>query len=188
VIEEFIERVNDAAGVHGVALMGLMTFSEYALNNAPAKQTSESSIFLGHGDPNTPDGFAYQRWKYDGLEALLAPDGPVSRTLGQQWVVLVTSLWNDHYRDRLARAKGIAKNEVRDPYLADINRMRNDIVHHRGVATAHNTGRCEVLRWFIAGEELHVYPAHIGEFIAYLGTVQHSEEIGGGEWKAVDGL
>jgi hypothetical protein len=113
---------------------------------------------------------------------------PVSRTLGQQWIVLVASLWNDHYRDRLAQAKGVAKNEVRDRYLADINRMRNDIVHHRGIATAHNTGRCEVLKWFSVGEEMHVYAAHIAELVAYLGTVQRSRDIGGGEWTAVDGL
>jgi hypothetical protein len=188
VIEEFIERVNDAAGVHGVALVGLMVFSRYALDNAPANRTPESSIFLGRGDPNDPEGFAYQRWKYDGLEDRLAPDGPVSRILGQQWVVLVASLWNDHYRGRLAEAKGIPKNDVRDPFLADINRMRNDIVHHRGIATAQNTGRCEALRWFSPGEEMHVYAAHIVEFMSYLGTVKRSADIGDGDWNVVDGL
>src|SRR3954469_1801186 len=105
VIEEFIDRVNDAAGVHGVALVGLIAVGRLALDNAPENRTPQSSVFLGHGEPNAPEGFAYQRWKYDGLEERLAADGPVSRTLGQQWVVLVASLWNDHYRDRLAQVR-----------------------------------------------------------------------------------
>jgi hypothetical protein len=67
VIEEFVERANDGAGVHGVALVWLMAFSRYAMDNALTNPTVESSVFLGHGDPNAPDGFAYQRWKYDGL-------------------------------------------------------------------------------------------------------------------------
>jgi hypothetical protein len=100
---------------------------------------------------------------------------------------MVASLWNDHFRERLAAAKGIAKNEVEDPFLADINRMRNDIVHHGGVATARNSGRCEVLRWFSAGDVMHVYPEHVAEFMHYLGLVEPSGSFGGGAWEVCGG-
>jgi hypothetical protein len=45
--------------------------------------------------------------------------------------------------------------------------MRNDIVHHRGIATAGNSGRCEVLRWFKADDPMHVMPVHVVEFMSY---------------------
>lgn len=186
VIGEFLVQMNDVAGVHGMALFGAFQIHAVAMANEPVDRTPESSFFIGHGDPNTPEGFAYQRWRYDELDEKLASDGPVARALGQQWVVMVASLWNDHFRERLAVAKGMKKNEVEDPCLADINRMRNDIIHHGGVATARNSGRCEVLRWFSDGDIMHVYPAHVAEFMHYLGLVETTEGIGGGPWEPRD--
>lgn len=172
VIDEFLAQMNDVAGVHAMALMGIRRVHALAMEHEPVDRTPESSFSIGHGDPNTPEGFSYQRWLYDELDEKLAIDGPVARALGQQWVVMVASLWNDYYRQRLADAKGIHKNEVADPCLADINRMRNDIVHHGGIATARGCGRCEALRWFEAGDEIHIYQAHVAEFADYLGLIE----------------
>ncbi|MDO8211017.1 hypothetical protein [Conexibacter sp. CPCC 206217] len=54
---------------------------------------------------------------------------------------------NDHFRRKLADANQVDVRDVRDAGMADINRMRNDIIHHRGLATKANTGRCEIFRW-----------------------------------------
>lgn len=98
------------------------------MEHRPVGRTPGSSFAIGHGNPDMPDSFSYQRWLYDELDEKLAIDGPVACALGQQWVVMVASLWNDHFRQRLADAKGMEKLEITDPYLADINRMRNDVV------------------------------------------------------------
>ena len=134
VINEFIARANDAAGVFAVSVVAIAHFC--ATLPRPANPTRESSLFVGHGEPNAPDAFAYQRWRFGELDEKLGPDGVASRILGQQWVVLIASLWNEEFRGRLAIAKGMTKGNVVDPVLADINRMRNDIVHHNGIATA----------------------------------------------------
>jgi hypothetical protein len=183
VVNEFLALMNDVAGAHALSLVGLIQLRSVVLDVEPENRTVESTMFIGHGDPNSPEGFAYQRWRLDELPNQLHADGPIVRALGQQWVVMVASQWNDHYRQRLADAKGIAKNDVADPYLADVNRMRNDVVHHRGIATKRNTGRCEQLRWFDVGEPIHVMPAHIAEFMAYLGLVEPSAPIDGGTWE-----
>lgn len=186
VIEEFQQRVNDAAGVHAVALAGVLMVASMADSIELTNRGPHSSMFFGHGDPNTADGFAYQHWKLDDLPAHLAADGPVIRALGQQWLVLVASLWNDEFRERLANAKGIRKSEVKDPYFADINKMRNDVVHHAGIATERNSGRCEVLRWFAAGEVMDVRPVHVAELADYLGLAKASEDIEGDRpWTAL---
>jgi hypothetical protein len=165
-----------------MATVGIIRVREWALAIEVENRTPESSMFVGHGDPNSDEGFAYQRWHLDTLPDRLDADGPVIRDLGQQWLVHVASHWNDHYRQRIAGALAVAMNDVAEPVMADINRMRNDIVHHRGIATARNTGRCEVLRWFAPDETIHVMMAHIAEFMHCIGLVVHSRNIDGGPW------
>ena len=102
ITHELLGVLNDAAGTHAMATMGIIRVREWALSVEVEDRTSESSVFIGHGDPNSDEGFAYQRWHLDTLPDRLDADGPVVRELGQQWVVLVASHWNDHYRHRIA--------------------------------------------------------------------------------------
>jgi hypothetical protein len=177
---EFLEVLNDIAGTHAMALMGIIRMAEWAAPVVAAAPSHDSTLFVGHGDPNSDAGFSYQRWPLRSLLDRLDADGPVVRQLGQQWVVMVASQWNDHYRARIADAHGVAKNDIAEPVMADINRMRNDIIHHRGLATAANTGRCEVLRWFTDSEPIHVMPAHIAAFMDRFGLIQPTADISGG--------
>jgi hypothetical protein len=183
---EFIDASNDVAGIHAMAVMGVAAMLSVA-EDLPAPQP-DSTLFVGHGDPNAEDGFAYQRWPIRSLPERLAPEGPVVRALGQQWGVMVAALWNDHYRAPIAAALGVEKNDLADVAMADVNRMRNDVVHHRGIATQRNTGRCEVFRWFDVGEPIHVMLAHVAELMGYLGNVQPTRDVGGGEWEARGGF
>lgn len=178
---EFIEELNDAAGIHAMAVMGIAQMEAMTANfDAPS---ADSTLYVGHGDPDTDEGFAYQRWLIRSLPERLAPEGPVIRALGQQWLVTVAALWNDHYRTRIAAALDVPLNDVADVAMADINRMRNDVVHHRGIATRANTGRCDLFRWFRSGAPIHVMPVHVAELMSYVGRVEPSSEAGGGGWK-----
>jgi hypothetical protein len=134
-------------------------------------------LFMGHGDPNTADGFTWQSWEILSVPERLAEDGPVVRDLGRQWVVMVASQWNDVYRRRFAAASGVDLNEVKDAGMADINRIRNDIVHHDGIATARNCGRCELFTWFAPGEEIRPDMAHVAAFMNYMGLVHGADSI-----------
>jgi hypothetical protein len=188
IVEEFLEVLNDIAGTHAIAVTGIIRVLDWAEKIELSNRTSESALFVGHGDPNSAQGFSYQRWRLDTLPQRLGPEGDVVRALGQQWVVMVASQWNDHYRKRIADALGVKTNEVADPILADINRMRNDILHHRGIATARNTGRCEVLQWFREGEPIHVMMVHVAEFMREFGMVVSTKELGGGRWEVRETL
>jgi hypothetical protein len=95
VINQFLARMNDVAGAHAAGFLGLIQFRSMILEVEPENRTPDSKMFIGHGDPNSRAGFAYQRWSLDELPDQLHPDGPVVRSLGQQWIVMVASQWND---------------------------------------------------------------------------------------------
>jgi hypothetical protein len=177
---EFLEVLNDIAGTHAMSVVGISKMEELA-ETLPAPRP-DSSLWIGHGDPND-EGFAYQSWQIRTLKERLSPDGPVVRALGQQWVVMVASEWNDNFRPRIATAMGVEKNEVKDAAMADINRMRNDVIHHKGIATAKNTGRCELIPWFKPEDPIHVMPVHVSELMTYVGKTLPTTDIPGGPWQ-----
>jgi hypothetical protein len=78
--------------------------------------------------------------------------GLVAQQIGHQWLLLVFHEWEDEFRPRLAAARAVPVDEVRDPVLGDLRLMRNDIIHHRGLAMATNSERRTRLNWFADGD------------------------------------
>jgi hypothetical protein len=70
--------------------------------------------------------------------------------------VIAYAAWEDNIRKRLADARGVRHKDVLDPMMGDLRRIRNDAVHLNGRATAENTGKCTVLRWFAVGDEIFI--------------------------------
>lgn len=187
--DEFLSVLNDLAGTHAISVIGIIRAAQWIESDIAPGRGPNSLFFIGEGDPNTAAGYAYQRWPILSMSRRLDGDGPVVGDLGRQWVVMVASQWNDHFRRRYAEANGVPKNEFRDAGLADINRMRNDIVHHRGIASVANTGRCEIFRWFAPGETIHPMMAHVSEFMGHMGAqIQASEIDGDGPWRTIGGF
>jgi hypothetical protein len=182
VCQAFVEFLNDIAGNHAMALAGvaitLQSVSAVELKN----QTADSMNLVGYGDPNTGDGFHWQKWPLNSTPERLGPDGPVIRSIGQQWVAALAAQWNEDFRARFATALGMETNEVIDPAMGDMNKLRNDILHHRGIATQRNAGRC-LNRWFAPGEPIHVMPVHVVQLMDYFGRVEITKNFdGGGLW------
>lgn len=181
-LNEFHGVMNDAAGAHAFAVWGLAMATDWTEDpaNLPPNLHAGSTFYFGHGEP-TQGGFHYQRWLWSELPEHLGGQGTVMRHLGQQWLVLVVSHWEDHFRQRFAEYDGLSKkSEFKDPVFGDLNKMRNDVVHHRGIATDRNTGRCEELRWFEPGETIHIMPIHVADFMDYLGLKESMSDVQGG--------
>ncbi len=185
---EFFIRMNDLAGFHGITLFSVVQlmpqYAEY-LASTVENFGEDSSLFLGHGDPNQ-DGAAHLRWRFSELPDHLAVDGTIGRALGQQWIVMVATEWGDHYRARFATAEGVDANDIQDAGMADMNRMRNDVIHHGGIASRRKTGRCEVFKWFEPGDAIIPRMWHVSQFMDYLGLMHIGADVGGGPWVQVD--
>lgn len=155
VMSDFGEFLNDAAGTYGYALTGVQLV---------LKQVEGGFRAVGPGWEQTPVEMTtppldstgrsetFHSWPRSVIRDRLADAGLVAQQIGHQWLLLVFHGWEDEFRPRLAAARAIHVSEVRDPILGDMRLMRNDIVHHRGRATAKNSGRCRRLSWFADGD------------------------------------
>lgn len=91
-------------------------------------------------------------------EAEVGPTGATSRRLTQQLIVTIHTGWEHEYRRRIATARRLDDpNEVRADFFRDITRLRNDVVHHHGLATAKNAAKCStLLRIFGEGDPIYL--------------------------------
>lgn len=142
----------------------------------PENLTEESRFYFGSGNPSGSETIAYQSWPISELPVKLGPDGPVSIALGQQWLVMVVAEWEENFRPRFAAAENVDVAEIQDQCMGDLRLLRNDVVHHRGVATRHNTGRAEI-SWFQPGDLIHIFPVHVMKVMEYLGLTEPVESI-----------
>lgn len=142
-------------------------------------QGPDEVIHLTTGDmPTERPSDAFAVWTRRRIDAEAQPGGSVPRQLGHQWVSYVYAMWEHGFRPRLARARSVALDEVRDPLLGDLRLLRHDVLHCRGVATAENTGRCQRLRWFAAGEDIVITGRMVYEFVDAFGLAHPAPVVG----------
>ena len=75
------------------------------------------------------------------------------------------ALWDDAYRPRLAALHVRPENDEKYDLFGDLRRLRNDAVHHGGIATSEETGKCVPLtHWFQPGQMILLKGPHFAEF------------------------
>jgi len=171
VTAEFHTFLNDAAGLYGVTTTALPFLRGQADQFARiAGIGADHPMFFTVTDmPQERPSDAFAVWPRSLLASRLAPEGVAARQAGHQWVVHVFSMWEHGYRPRLAAARGVDTDDVKIPVLGDLRLIRNDVVHHRGIATADSSGKCQQLRWFSVGEDMLVTGRMIYQFMDAFG-------------------
>jgi hypothetical protein len=163
VLKEFDEFLGDSIAAFSFARLGLRSVAETTAGLPAMAQNPDPMHYIGVGDPTDPESF--WAWRRSELLWQVAQDGPAETRLGHQWIAYVFAGWQEGFRPRLAACHGCPKADLRYPVLGDLRHLRNDVIHHRGVATAHNTGRCTVLgHWFAEGEVIRLRDEHFVEF------------------------
>lgn len=166
VLEDLQADLNGLTAGEGFLDVALTKLDEF-LDQMPRYPGNPDPIWtLGIGDPNLPGASPYAAMRISEIKVQIADGGELAVRLGHQWIVFLFALWDETYRPRLAAAHGCDKNDIKAPILGDLRRLRNDVVHHAGIATTRNTGKCEVLQgWFQPGD-LIVMTGHLyNEFI-----------------------
>jgi hypothetical protein len=171
ILDELRQDLNDLMTAHGFACMGLRRMREYFASapkhlEDPDPMIPLEGVVSENPDwPKNPVWLPNAEWRLSEAIMQVQDQGPVETLLGRQWIVSVYALWEEEYRPRLAAAHGRDKKEEKYPLLGDLRRLRIDVIHHRGIATARWTGGCEVLSWFQPDEVIRVDGRHFGEFL-----------------------
>lgn len=165
VLDDLRLMLNDAVATHGFACMGLVLIPDLFERFPPPPENPDPIIYLGVGDPNLPSAKQYAEWRHSQALEQVARNGPVETRLSQQWIVYMFTAWEHEFRARLAAAHGCSPNDLKYPLLGDLRRLRNDVVHHHGVATPGETGKCELLVWFTPGDVIQLRGEHFAEFV-----------------------
>lgn len=171
VVDEFGKAIEDFAlglSFTGISLDKLL---EWLAAQPREPENPDPRVYVGPDPPGQSTSFILGAWRFSEIRAACAADGQVRKQLGQQWLVTTHALWEEEYRARIAATLGGAKNDLGNSLFGDINKMRNDIVHHRGIASRGKSGRCEVLRWFEDGDVMNITSRHIDEFIGRFRTL-----------------
>lgn len=102
--------------------------------------------------------------------------GDAEQLVFRGWVVDVYNrVWDKNLRELLQGSlSGADVIAPESDVLGDLKHIRNDLVHHRGVATRHNSGRCTVLKWFRPDEQMVLTVEHVLDFLNQMGMMDQS--------------
>jgi hypothetical protein len=99
------------------------------------------------------------------VDEKLGRDGSFSVQLSNNWIIGLVAAWEYRYRKEIANLLGLpTANDLVSDEMGDLTLIRNDVVHHQGIATARNMRRCRSLHWFSDGDAIRVDVPHIYEF------------------------
>lgn len=159
-LDEFAAEFWRSAGVLTFTELGLRQLLERLPDGTPP-ENPDPRIFVGPDDPNTLGARVHASWRRSDLVSAVDIAGWLREWLTHAWVALVYARWESYYRPAFARLNGVGVDRVGSHVVGDIRHLRNDIVHHGGVATNRNTGRCRIITRFQAGDRIIFTPDDI---------------------------
>jgi len=127
------------------------------------------SAMYGKGDPNKPGSVILHTCSQGELKARNKEGGANHRFIANMCLVSIYQYWNDHYRKEIALA--LAQKKEDSDIMGDIKRLRESIIHHKGVAVR-EVRNCKILRQFNEEDEIFIdkkmFEQVIHEICAYI--------------------
>jgi len=146
VLEELGAFIRGELAATQIAIGCLRTVAHRALTEFEGAHDQTATRLLGTDVPGsgwiaTVHGLAGAR----ALVAEMAEGGVTHQRLTQQWIVTVYTGWDAEFRGRLAAVHEVDKEQIRADFFGDLRHLRNDIVHHRGLASREHSTRCRTV-------------------------------------------
>jgi hypothetical protein len=159
VLQELGRFVNEEVAATQIAIGCLRTVAHGVLQDFTASEDKEETRLLGTRVQD--GGWIPTVHGLQGAHALveeMAEGGATHQRLTQQLIVTVYTGWEAEYRHRVAAARAMDVEAVRHDFFGDLRHLRNDIVHHRGIATEGHSTRCRTIlnRQLRPGEQIYL--------------------------------
>jgi hypothetical protein len=167
ILVDFGEFLNEALVAHAFAVLGVVELRRVHREKVPEHQRGWDPVILVNarsGDSSPPDHDACVSLS-QALE-LMRDGGPIEARLSQQWIVSTFAAWEEWIRPRMAKVHGCDERGLMFPLFGDLRHLRNDVVHHGGIATGKNAGKCKFFgNWLSAGDEILLTADALGSFL-----------------------
>ena len=107
------------------------------------------------------------------LNDLLKREGETEQLAFKGWVEQVYNcIWDSRYRNELTKSfEGPSIIKLQGAPIGDLRRIRNDLIHKGGIASAEHTGKCMVLKWFKPGDPIILGMRHVFDFLNQMGLM-----------------
>lgn len=172
-IAEFLNVID---GIYGVYLDSTYGFKllETHINNLQEKsiklfgaptivKLDERAFSYGRGHPET--GLILHSTTQGELKKRNKKNGPNFKVVGNMFIVQIYQYWEDFYREEVAHALGIHKNDLKSDEFGDLREFRNSIIHNEGKATHEQATKTKKFKWYKKGEEIFLTENQILEIV-----------------------
>jgi hypothetical protein len=132
-IDRFIKDIDDLYGTYldsGIGYSVLETRWK-RLNPNP-----ESTLFIGHGEPNNPETYPLHSVKFKDLFKRNGKNGDNIIRIGNMFISTIYQLWEDNYRSAIAKRISKSKNDIQSNIFGELRHIRNAIIHNNGKRTS----------------------------------------------------
>jgi len=154
--QELLQVVDQTFGLYLDATAGIDSFRGAIERMALTPGTTDENRFtFGVGDPNLPSARALHSTKFGELKRRLQRDADDYRHIANYAVVTLYQYWEEEFRPRLAKLRGVEKNVIRSDEWGDLRWIRISVIHNRGIAVS-EVEKMKVFRWFSAGQLIQI--------------------------------
>jgi predicted nucleotidyltransferase len=175
-ITDFISKIDELYGYFLDSIIGF--FNNYKQIDDIQKQTIKnirSDVVLddltfsyGKGDPNDPNSIELHRTSQGKLKKRNEKNGDNCILAARFFIILTYIFWEEEYREKIANALKINKNNLIVPIIGDLRMLRNDIIHHQSIITKETISKLKVINKFKEGEEIRLLEKEVENLVAEL--------------------
>ena len=144
VVREYIDFVNEQVGAYMSALAGFaghharVSRQVHRANRPVATKPADRDgmptvVWASYEDPTKPDIIHNQIIRSDEYLEANRPGGRNEQQHSRAILIFLFTYWEAEIRPRLARAKGVAPNDIQSDIMGDLGTLRNVILHAKGV-------------------------------------------------------
>jgi hypothetical protein len=143
VIKHYIAFLNQQVGTYMDALAGFagnrvrVSRQVHRINRQTGFNIGENGektiVHSSYEDPSKPDFICNNITKCDEYLARNANSGRNEQQYIKAVLIFIYAYWEDEIRDRLAKAKGVEKNNITSNIIGDLRVLRNVILHSKSI-------------------------------------------------------
>ncbi len=154
VADRFISMLHDLYGLYHDATSG---FSLYLKDLQLKSWKDGQSLIVSNSDPTDKKALILHEALISDIISRNSKDGENYNKIRRFIIVMISEHWEHDIREKIADVFGLKdKDEVKSNIMAEINKIRQDVLHNRGKVS--NCAANKMLK-FCEGEELKISEA-----------------------------